>query len=528
MLFIRVSGYIVEKTIIHIMLTVYFLVGLFAGGCSPQTNEPAIITATFAISEQSTVVTATPRVTSLVATPTTSQGEVYIVQPGDTLTSIATTHQTTVQTLSDINNLANGDFLSVGQVIQLPGAASVLTPDLWLISDQSFVRGPSSVDFSLDMFVLEHPNSLLANYTELIDIRQADGTTQTQVYTAIEIVNKVSLDFSIDARILLTLLEYRSGWISQSSVDEASSLYPMGYANANRIGLYRQLRWAADMLNRAYYGRLYRNMNTVEFNTGERLRFSPELNAASTAIQYFLAQENNYLSWVQDTGEQGFLSVYNTYFGSLTYDIDEIVFTESPSLTLPFSADETWFYTGGPHGGWGTGSAWAAIDLAPPDQSEIACYTSAYPVRAVTDGQIVRSNNGAVVIDLDGDGLEQTGWNIFYLHIASVGRVGEGIWIEAGDIIGYAACEGGFSTATHLHLARKYNGHWVPAYCVTCGESFNNLTLSDWEVIGYVGQEYQGEMHRGGVIRKAEQGRLSTINHISWSNTPCLKAGACS
>lgn len=44
----------------------------------------------------------------------------YVVQPGDTLTSIALRHGTTVRALMDANNLANPDIIFVGQVLLIP------------------------------------------------------------------------------------------------------------------------------------------------------------------------------------------------------------------------------------------------------------------------------------------------------------------------------------------------------------------------------------------------------------------------
>jgi hypothetical protein len=52
---------------------------------------------------------------------------------------------------------------------------------------------------------------------------------------------------------------------------------------------------------------------------------------------------------------------------------------------------------------------------------------------------------------------------VFYLHIASDGRVPLGAELQAGDPVGHPSCEGGRSTGTHVHIARKYNGEWVPA-----------------------------------------------------------------
>ena len=50
-----------------------------------------------------------------------------------------------------------------------------------------------------------------------------------------------------------------------------------------------------------------------------------------------------------------------------------------------------------------------------------------------------------------------------YLHVAQKDRVALGQWVEQGDLIGHASCEGGASTGTHTHIARKYNGEWMLA-----------------------------------------------------------------
>ncbi len=67
------------------------------------------------------------------------------------------------------------------------------------------------------------------------------------------------------------------------------------------------------------------------------------------------------------------------------------------------------------------------------------------------------------MLDLDGDGDERTGWVVFYLHIATEDRVQVGTKLKAGDPVGHPSCEGGHATGTHVHIARKYNGEWLPA-----------------------------------------------------------------
>jgi hypothetical protein len=81
----------------------------------------------------------------------------------------------------------------------------------------------------------------------------------------------------------------------------------------------------------------------------------------------------------------------------------------------------------------------------------------------MADGMVVRSDNGIVIQDLDGDGHEETGWSLFYLHIETRDRVPIGTYLKAGDRIGHPSCEGGISSGTHVHIARRYNGEWISA-----------------------------------------------------------------
>jgi murein DD-endopeptidase MepM/ murein hydrolase activator NlpD len=78
-------------------------------------------------------------------------------------------------------------------------------------------------------------------------------------------------------------------------------------------------------------------------------------------------------------------------------------------------------------------------------------------------GMITQSGLGHLTLDLDQDGDPRTGWVIFYLHIAEWEKTSDGTIVEAGTPIGHPSCEGGSSTGTHVHVARKYNGEWIIA-----------------------------------------------------------------
>jgi murein DD-endopeptidase MepM/ murein hydrolase activator NlpD len=137
---------------------------------------------------------------------------------------------------------------------------------------------------------------------------------------------------------------------------------------------------------------------------------------------------------------------------------------QQPAFHLPFPAGHIWTYTGGPHTGWGEGKPYAALDFAPPSEHS-GCFVAdeqEYST-AVADGIVVRSETGAVVLDMDGDGDEHTGWTLLYFHLAEKGRAKVGDILNTGDQVGYPSCEGGRTTGTHVHIARKYNGEWIPA-----------------------------------------------------------------
>ena len=59
---------------------------------------------------------------------------------------------------------------------------------------------------------------------------------------------------------------------------------------------------------------------------------------------------------------------------------------------------------------------------------------------------VVRSQRGAVALDLDGDGNEGTGWVLLYMHMTPEGRAGVGTWLNTDDPLGHPSCEGGVST----------------------------------------------------------------------------------
>jgi len=196
---------------------------------------------------------------------------------------------------------------------------------------------------------------------------------------------------------------------------------------------------------------------------GARAAMAPGINAGTAAVQSLFAQVYDREGWEVAVARTGFGATFTRLFGEpFGRAVEPLVASglAQPAWELPWGAGETWYFSAGPHGGWGLGSAWAALDFLPPG-GETGCYVSAYWARAVASGVIARSDFGVALLDMDGDGYEQTGWSLLYLHIAKEGRAPVGARLLAGDPVGRPSCEGGNSTGTHIHLARRYNGVWM-------------------------------------------------------------------
>lgn len=442
------------------------------------------------------ILTPTPDSPRALPTPRVDPDQ-HVVQAGDTLGTIAQRYGVSLDTLMQANGLSDPNLLSVGQSLTIPAPSpGDRGPDFKIVPDSELVYGPSSARFDVKEFI-QGKGGYLASYNEEVEGEILNGA---------EIVLRVAQNYSVNPRLLLALLEHQSGWVTDSS--PAVLEYPMGLQDAWHPGLYRQLTWAADTLNRGYY--LYRvnAISTWVLADGSVLPIAPTINAGTAGVQAFFARLNDAFTWQGNTTAFGLFQTYFFLFGNpFDYGVEPLVplYLQQPPMQLPFEQGKTWSYTGGPHGGWDSGSAWAALDFGPP--GEIAgCTPSDEWVAAVADGWIVRTGDGAVIQDLDGDGFEQTGWVVFYMHIETRDRVPVETYVYAGDRIGHPSCEGGFSNGTHVHIARKYNGEWISA------DGLIPFQFEGWVSSGN-GIEYDGYLTNGELVVEAWDGR-NDLNQI--------------
>jgi murein DD-endopeptidase MepM/ murein hydrolase activator NlpD len=398
-----------------------------------------------------------PSPTPLATRPAYDPGELvdYTAQMGDTLPALAAHFNTTIEEIRQANPQIPADATTMppGMPMKIP----IYYLPLWgtsfqIIPDNLFVNGPSMVEFDTASFVAQQPG-WLKDFRDYVGGKWRSGA---------QVVDYVALNFSVSPRLLLAILEYQTGALSNP--EPPASSYPLGYRDLLHVGLYLQLIWAANTLNNGYYGWRTGSLASFEHPDGSLERPDPWQNAATVGFQYYFSRLHPKTEYDRAIGPEGLAKTFRDLFGDpWAMTAPHIpVSLKQPALLFPFPAGEAWTYTGGPHTGWGKGEPFAALDFAPP-ASVGGCLPTDKWSTAVADGVVTRSGDGVVTLDLDGDGDERTGWVILYLHVGAEGRAPVGAKLKTGDPLGHSSCEGGRTTGTHIHLARKYNGEWMPA-----------------------------------------------------------------
>jgi LasA protease len=423
----------------------------------------------------------------------------YMVQPGDTLGKIAKRYLVSVGMIIEENQIVNPDLIEVGQVFTIPAAEpGQNAPGFKIIPDSELINGPSVVNFDTNEFIQLHGGYLSAYQEEY----------KGKIYSGAEIIEKISNEYSVNPRILIATLEFMGNWLTIPNINEESQKDPFLILDPNMDGLYKQLSWVANELNRGYYLWKINALPALVTKDEIIIPMDPTINAGTASIQYLFSQILEYDDWKEAVQSEGFFQTYEDLFGypfNLGSEPNLPGNLSQPVFQLPFELGKEWSFTGGPHAGWGDGSAWAALDFAPPTDS-LGCIPNDEWVVAIADGLIIYSDDGMVIQDLDSDGWYQTGWSILYMHIESRDRVDVGTNLESGDKIGHASCEGGISSGTHLHIARRYNGEWISA------DQELPFVMDNWVSKGS-GTEYDGFLIRENAIVEAINGK-ETENQI--------------
>ena len=426
-------------------------------------SEPISATPTLIPTPTKTpVVALTPKDPEANTTPLPTSDKppiLYYSQSGDTLAAVAAHFSVETDEITSSKSLPRTGLIDPGTLLVIPEKLTEYGPSAQIMPDSEIVFSVSAADFDIFAYV-EEAGGELASYREYLS--SAGWTTGSQA------IARIASENSINPRLLLAILDFEGNWVTGSPTDYLHTHYPMGFEQEFEKGVFRQTVIVVNQLYIGYYGWRSGTLTELTFPDGETLRIAPDLNAGTVALQYLFSKLYNKSEWQSIIDPNiGFPAFFAEQFGDPWQRAQNAgpVFPpglSQPSMVLPFEPNREWAYTGGPHGAWEHDGPLAAIDFAPATDKS-GCTESEKWLVASAPGLVVRSAGGVVVLDLDGDGYEETGWNLLYLHVATKGRIKLGAWVDTDDRIGHASCEGGVSTGTHLHFARKYNGEWVLA-----------------------------------------------------------------
>ena len=422
----------------------------------------------------------------------------YYAQSGDWLPAVANRFGVGVNEITSPKILSETGFVDPGALLIIPDRLDKslqYTTPLPIIPDSEFVFSATALDFDTAAYV-QSAGGYLSTYREYL------GTTAwTSGARGIE---RLAYENSVNPRLLLAILDYESQWVRGRPANEFDTKYPMGYESYLNIGMFGQLTWAINQMSAGFYGWRTGRINELTFLDGNTLHLDPTLNAGTVAIFALFSRLHTLNEWLRIVDQNsGFPAYYQGMFGDPWARATAVLnffppnFSQ-PDMTLPIEPNITWSLTGGPHSAWGVdvNGPLAALDFAPQGDKS-GCIPTTTWIVAMAAGLVVRSGNGVVVVDMDGDGHEQTGWNIMYMHVATKDRVPFGTWVEQGDRIGHASCEGGNSTGTHTHIARKYNGEWMLA------DGPIPFVLSGWTTIAG-DKPYLGKLVKGNKVITAD------------------------
>ena len=333
----------------------------------------------------------------------------------------------------------------------------------------------------------------MSSYSEDVNGEMVDGA---------EIVRRAAVDNSINPRLLLALIEYRSGWVYGRPPDAGREIYPIGFYMPDFRGLRKELSLAIRQLHLGYYGWRTGSLTELTFVDNRTVRIDPRLNAGTVSVQYLFTKLLKEPAW------------HDALYGSPVHrpvrphvwrSVEQAVAIGpllpgdlvQPELQLPFSPGERWSHRR-PHIAWGTGQCAGGARFCTGDRrAEVR--RLARLITASAPGVVARSERNVVALDLDGDGLESTGWVLtctWRMPAAHRPVTSSTATIRSAPVV-----RGRQRHGTHVHVARKFNGEWIAA------DGPLPFEMSGWRALAGE-RAYQGYLANGDRLVTSHERRV--------------------
>ena len=196
----------------------------------------------------------------------------YYTIAGDSLDVVSLHFGVEMSEITSPDEIDHEGLLPPGQLLIIPNRLGETSSTSKLLPDSEVTFSPSTVDFDIQAFV-DQAGGYLSTYTEYL---ASTGWT-----SGADIIGRVALEYSLNPRLLLAFLEYKSGWVYGTPQTEFDTVYPMGYANSMKEDLYLQCAWFASTVMDGYYGWREGRTLVVDYLDGQVVRLAPQLNAGT-------------------------------------------------------------------------------------------------------------------------------------------------------------------------------------------------------------------------------------------------------
>ncbi|NLG50582.1 MAG: peptidoglycan DD-metalloendopeptidase family protein [Chloroflexi bacterium] len=323
------------------------------------------------------------------------------------------------------------------------------------------------------------------------------------VWSLTDAVDFLGYKHGVSPQVLLALAEHFSGLLTRGAPDAQVSRNLMGIRSAQGSSLWDQLEAAAIALSSAFY--TYYNgqpQPTAKLPDGTTVSLQADNAATYALLAYFAQVVDTAQAWRQAIGAAatdqqgtsaeggGFATTFSASFGDPQAGYlsaprpTAADLAAMPTLKLPWAYGDRWNFNCGPHDAYLQG-----LDFQPVGHH--GCSPNIVPDRYVAAAAPGKMTADIIpyflVIDHDGDGNVNTGWQTVYGHTAN--RLKQpGQMVGQGERLGNPSCLGGTATGVHLHFAVKYRNVYQPAA---------GLALSGWTVHNGLAA-YHGTLTRPG------------------------------
>jgi len=333
---------------------------LIIASCAPH-QRPTYIISESVPTDTPIEPTATPFDTRPVYPPGTLVD--YVAQSGDYLDLLSLRFGTTPSEILFSNPEIPKDITTLppGYPMKMPiYYIPFWGPSYQIIPDPAFVYGPDLLDFDLSVF-LDSTQGWFKNYGAFI---------QEKYRNAAGIIKYYAENYSLNPKLLLALVEYQTGALSNPERDPSQESTFLGFENYHS-SVELQISYAADLLNDGFYRYFNGELTSLVLENGIIENIDPWQNSATVALHYYFSQVYQGEAYKKAIGPDGFAKTFKDLFGD-PWQRNLTVLPGSltqPQFILPFESGTTWSFTGGPHTGWGSRKPWAAIDFcsSPPD-----------------------------------------------------------------------------------------------------------------------------------------------------------------